>query len=250
MGIFSKAVKRMTEKSKFDVVELNALGVGEYLTQRFRLVNVQADDSDFDVRKKLIVVPTGFEILEARVHIVSADEGWCIIDSIEQPGYIGVDHESFGNVSATINEVAEVMDDKKSASALKIIASSLSFSTVINSTTHGRIKWSAHAEGHKYKGDGHIRADLEVTLIRGPMQKDIQFILLQMAKMAFETSNEQVKDLIGQIEAMSNYSVIKQVSELAAKEGSKKSGDSKSKEPPKKSTPPKKEPETPPEKKP
>lgn len=198
--------------AELDIKQLNALGIGETLTQRIRVVSVQAGDDDYN-GGGTIVLPTGLEILSAEPRIVSSDEGKFSISSIEQPGYIGIDQNMAAEMRQTIQNISEDNKDASSSSALKVIANSVALTTVIDGSTHGRIKWTAHAEGHKWKGDGHIKADIEMTLLRGPKNEDILKIMLLLAKMTLETSKEQVLKLIEAMEEIAGYENIKKSKE-------------------------------------
>jgi len=180
------------------VSDLDALGIGQTLTLKPVLCNAQAGDDDWNLTSKL-VIPSGFEVLKAEVFYNSCDECSIRILDQTQPGYIDLSRNSSFDISAVINDYADSFKDDEtdtsSVAKLKLLGASLSFGSVLDATTHAEIKYKCHAEGHKWEGDGHIRAGVAYTVIKAPSNRDYQKVLLSLATLV-EPLNQEALDSV------------------------------------------------------
>lgn len=185
--------------------EVAGLKVGETTVIQVRAVDVKADDSDWHGTGK-IVVPSGFVVLSAEPVIISHDEGQFSIYEITQPGYIDVSQSTTAEIKSAIREFSDNSDNKNIKNKLNLLSATFSLSKVLDATTHSEIKWKAHAEGHKYGSDGHIRADIRYTLLRAPTSKDYQKILLELARLSLDSNPDQINSIIDVFSQMIDYS--------------------------------------------
>lgn len=213
-------MQALAQSAVGEVTELDAVGIGQTLTLKPILCNAQAGDDDWDLTSKA-VIPSGFEVLKAEVFYESCDE--CSIKILDQtqPGYIDLSRNTSFNISAAINDYADSFkDDETESSAvgkLKLLGASLSFGSVLDATTHAEIKYKCHAEGHKYKGDGHIRAGVAYTIIRAPSNRDYQKILLSLATLVEPLNQEALDSVVKLMTPIITYGDAKEKAEKELK---------------------------------
>ena len=165
------------------VDNINAIGIGETVEIQILVCNTQAGDDDWYVKSSLSL-PRGLEILSAQPVVHSASEGNIKILGVTQPGQMSVDQETTAYLQTNIQNFASALGDELMSARVNLMGSALSFASVLNGNTHATVEYSCHAEGHRYKGDGHIRASIKMVLVRGAMTSDYEQIILELAKLA------------------------------------------------------------------
>lgn len=182
---------------KFPFEELAKMQVGDIKEVTHLVVNAMAGDADY-YANGTIAMPAGFDILGVEPDIISQDEGQFTIEKVTQQGYVHLSDTVIVKVSKTLDEFAASYSDDKLGAVLQGISGSIVLAKVLDTRTHAEIAWRAHAEGHKYKGDGHIKAGIVYRLLRAPTTSDYQSIVLEITKAFLEGDKDNLNDKLGE----------------------------------------------------
>lgn len=148
--------------------------------------------------------PYGFSIASIKEIPRANTRGNFQITEQTQPGYIYVKDTSQANMSVILENMAKDTSDSSESTRLLALAAMLSTLRVINSTSHAVIGMKCHAESHKATLGGHdngnIGVDLDLTLLRQPVEEDFSSIMLEIIKYTQDQSSDRFNKIVDGVE--------------------------------------------------
>ena len=149
-------------------------------------------------------VPFGI-VLEAEAAIRHVRKANFYVVSYTQPEFVNVSEIDGVSVVDAIESVAEATEDPGVAARLRLLAGIANIGAVVKAGSVAKIRWKGHIEGHKWKGDGRLHADIRYTMKRVPTAEDYQKLLLEIAKLSPEATLSDIEPVLKQVEEMVNY---------------------------------------------
>jgi len=143
-------------------------------------------------------------MIQSKSGLRGAWHGGFTITEQTQPGYIYIKDTAQANLSTILKNMSEQTNDTTESTRLLALAATLSTLRVLNSTSHAVIGMKCHAESHKARWGGHdngnIGVDLDLTLLRQPVEEDFQSVMLEIIKYTQDKSNERFNTIVNGVE--------------------------------------------------
>ena len=160
----------------------------------------EAGDEDIHFGTRCFELAPGQVVIKAEAVVHHRRKSSFSVVSVVQPKKVLISEVSKLSISEAVNSVTQVMTDRSAAARLQLAAEVATFGEV--ATTPAKICWTAHIEGHKWKGDGRLHASIKVTTQKIATVKDYRDLLFKLTKIQPNTSAAEVDAIIAQLESL------------------------------------------------